>query len=355
MGLKIKSFQDVIKDMVDWVAQNTTKLIDFSEGSAIRTLLEAVAAEFAEFYFKMYKTAIWAVENSIFQSFNFPKREATKAYGTLRLSFNGPLDVDQVIPAGTMFSTVSSDSNQIVYFETTQDYTVPAGATYADITVYCTEPGTKGNVPSNSITQMINPVSFVVSVTNPERFNTGRDEETALERKQRFSKYIDSLHRGTKAALEYGTLEVPNVTGVYVDDSKTGIVYLYAHDGNGDLPDDLLKAVEANLENYRAAGIPVIVTPITKILLDVVVDVYVLPNYNNTTFKQYITAKIEEYLDSFVAGQNYQESDLNAFIRELDEVAIKNCIIKTPSQDQEIAVSQLIRSGNITVNLINAQ
>src|SRR5690606_18644132 len=175
MGLKIKSFQEIMRGMVDWVAQGINRLIDFSVGSVIRTFLEAVASEIEEFYYKTYKNFIWAVENSIYQSFGFEKIPAMKAYVILRLTFTGPLINDYVVRAGSPSSTYSNSPDEIIYFETQQDYPLPAGSTYADITVYCTEPGELGNVASYTITQMVNATSFVSTVYNPDSFNTGRN------------------------------------------------------------------------------------------------------------------------------------------------------------------------------------
>lgn len=355
MGLKIKSFQEIMRGMVDWVAQGTNRLIDFSVGSVIRTFLEAVASEIEEFYYKTYKNFIWAVENSIYQSFGFEKIPAMKAYGILRLTFTGPLINDYVLPAGSQFSTYSNNPDEIIYFETQQDYTFPAGSTYADITVYCTEPGEIGNVASYTITQMVNAISFVSTVYNPDSFNTGRNEETQAERKVRFSRYIDTRHRGTKKALEYAALEIPEITGVYVDDPGTGMVYLYCHDANGDLPETLRNRVIKNLENYRPAGIPVFVQPIVKNELDVSLEIHVLPSFNNETFREYLRVKIEDFLDDFVVGQDFIESDLNAFIRGLDEVAIKNCIVKSPVGDVSIGVNELVRSGMIDITLVSVE
>src|SRR5690606_27841496 len=277
MGLKIKSFQEIMRGMVDWVAQGTNRLIDFSVGSVIRTFLEAVASEIEEIYYKTYKNFIWAVENSIYQSFGFEKIPAMKAYGILRLTLVAALTLAYVLPAGSKYSTYTTNPDDIISFGTQQYYTSPAGSTYADITVYCTEPGEIGNVSSYTISQMVNAISFVSTVYNPDSFNTGRNEETQAERKVRFSRYIDTRHRGTKKALEYAALEIPEITGVYVDDPGTGMVYLYCHDANGDLPETLRNRVIKNLENYRPAGIPVFVQPIVKNELDVSLEIHVLP------------------------------------------------------------------------------
>jgi len=114
----------------------------------------------------------------------------------------------------------------------------------------------------------------------------------------------------------------------------------------------LRNRVIKNLENYRPAGIPVFVQPIVKNELDVSLEIHVLPSFNNETFREYLRVKIEDFLDDFVVGQDFIESDLNAFIRGLDEVAIKNCIVKSPVGDVSIGVNELVRSGMIDITLV---
>jgi uncharacterized phage protein gp47/JayE len=352
MGLKIKSFQDILKGAVDWVANNSNRLIDFSVGSAIRTLLEAVSTELEEYYFKTYQNYLWAIENAVYESFGFTRREAVSAYGNLTITFAQKLPDNLLIAKGTRFSSQTKDD--YLYFETQQDYTVLKDSLTATIEVYCTTKGKVGNVAADTITLMTNFISYVSSVTNPERFMTGRDAETVSERKARFTQFVETRSKATIPALEYGTREVEEVTGVYVDDSQTGIVKVFAHDAAGNLPQSIIDKINTNLYNYKAGGIPVFVMPIAKNNLNVTLEVTVLSQYNTVAFKQMISDSVRYYLDDFVSSQDFISSDLNALVRSLDEIAIKNCKITAPVGDVSISDSELIRSGTVTVTLINA-
>lgn len=351
MGLTLKSFQDVLKGMADWVTQQSNKLVDFTTGSMIRTLLEAVATEVEEFYYRTYKNFQWSVENSIYNSFNFQPQPAVKANGSLTLTFSNALTSTLTIPIGTQFATTGQNP---LYFQTTSAYTISVGATTASITVYCTTPGTIGNVGANTITVMTNPISVVSTVTNPSAFLTGMDEETPAQRKARFANYVNTRARGTKRALEYGTLEVSGVAGVYVDDSQLGVVTVYAYDSAGNLSSTLQTSIQNNLENYRTAGIPVLVTPIVKLTTDVSVTLTVTSLYNTTSFIQYVQTQITNYLNAFSASDPLYLSNLNAFIRGLDTTGILNVQITTPTADIITAKYQLIRAGNVTVTAQSA-
>lgn len=351
MGVNIKSFQQILKGMVDWTAQNSSRLIDFSVGSVIRTFYEAIASELEEFYYRIYQNFQWAIENAVYESFSFTKQPALPAYGDLLLAFTNALPSNLSLPAGTQFIAKLNDGSALT-FVTQQDYTINAGSTQATITVYCTKPGTVGNVAANTITQMMSPNVYIASVTNPQKFLTGKDEETDAERKARFAKYVQTRSKGTKQALEYGTMEVLGVAGVYVDDSQIGVVKVYAYDAYGNLPDNLKTQIQTNLDNYRPAGIPIVVLPIVKITQDVSVTLTLDPLYSNQTFVQYIQDNITNYLNSFTSGESLLLSNLNAYIRELDTQGIKNCTITTPNNDVTVQPFQLIRPGNVNITVM---
>lgn len=351
MGLKIKSFQEILRSMADWVVMNTKKITDFHVGSAIRTLLEAVSAELEQLYYSMYKNIKYAIENAVFKAFGFEKQQASYAYGDLTLYFSYPLRKDLVIPKGTRFATAEGNEVGQLIFETNTDYTVVEGSTEAVIRVYCTTPGVNGNITANSIKIMMNPIREVSEVNNLDGFKTGKEEESLAERKQRFNRYIETLSKGTLKSIEYGVKEVTGVAGVWVEE-EIGLVKVYAHDANGDLDSDLKEKIIENLKNYRPAGIPVEVFSIEKMQLDLDVKITVSSAFNTDDFKEYLIYSIDTYLNSFPVAQNFIVSDLVRFIMDFDTVAIKNCKVLSPTDDIVVAKQKIIRPKSINVTLV---
>ena len=350
MGLKIKTFQDSLKGMVDWIAQYSTRLVDFSVGSTIRTLLESVSSELEDFYFKMYKNFVWAQENSLYEAFDFTRRSAVSAYGLLTINFSEKTPTTINIPAGTKFAT-SLAANDVLYFVTTKAYIISKSSLTADIEVVCTVSGTIGNVSADTIKLMTNSIPYVSTVSNKERFITGKEQETLAERKSRFVDFIKTRARGTRASLEYGTREVPQIDGVYIDESTPGMVRVYCHDGAGNLSDELKVDVQNNLINYKVAGVPLFVLPTVKRVVDVEVTISVLYQFNTDDFKNYLISNIQTFFDRFIDGQMYIESDFNSYVRNIDKVAIKNNIVLKPTGDFAVEVNEIIRLGALTVNL----
>lgn len=343
--------------MVDWIIQNSVTLVDFSTGSAIRTLLEDISDEIEDFYFKMWQNFNYSIENSIYNSFNFARKAAVASYGYETINFTNPLATDILIPSGTEFATDPSNMNngsQALYFSTNVNYTVPAGSTSVQVEVYCETAGTIGNVAEDSITLMVDQIQYASTVSNDTRFNTGIDQESLSDRKARFAQFVSTRAKGTVAAIKYGALEVPQIVGAYVDESRVGMIYLYCHDASGNLNSDLQQAVMENEVNYRAAGVPLFVNPIVLDSTDVSVTVTVVSQNNTVNYQNYLIQQIQSYFDQFVAGQGYSESDFNLFIRQIDPLSISDVVIASPNADFSIESSQLIRSGNVTVNLVSA-
>ena len=241
MALEIKSMYTILKDLIDWTTARTSKLTDFNVGSGIRTIYEAVSVQLEEFYFRMKQNTLYAIATSIYTAFDFDRKIAGNATGTVTVSFTRPLPTGVTFPKGTVFCT--SDVYGYVYFESIEEHYARAGLTSTAITVQCKQPGVIGNVPEGAISLIIPANSIIRNIYNEEAFTNGRDAETATEHKQRFQQYINTLSKSTATALLYGTLEVEGVTGAWVDDNYVGYVKVYVHNSDGELPDDLFGGV----------------------------------------------------------------------------------------------------------------
>lgn len=347
MGLKIKRFEEIFKNMVNWTTSKSSRLTDFSVGSAVRSLLESVTYELEQFYFSMYTNVMHAIENSSFEAFGFTKRPAVAAFGEVVVTFAYPTRENFLIQTGTRFAATVGD--RLVYFRTTKPYDVRTGSLEAKVEVVCEEAGTIGNVARDSIRIMVNPIRDIETITNPTPFLTGEDEESQQSRKARFSTYVSNLSKGTRSAVEYGVLEVEGVAGCYVDDSLVGVVNIYAHDRNGNLSDDLKKAIEKNLINYRSAGIQTIVQPIERIDLIFGAFIDVDEKYHDNNYLADLRNSVESYLNSFRVGETLHLSALIQYIRNYDRALIKDIEITHPRKDLELKRNQLIRAKEVVI------
>lgn len=98
---------------------------------------------------------------------------ATKATTVVKYTFKNAT-TDIIIPAGTRVATASGK-----YFETSTDTEVMHGTSDVSIPAVACESGAEYNgYLENSISVMVDPVSYAVSVTNTDTTAGGTDEET---------------------------------------------------------------------------------------------------------------------------------------------------------------------------------
>ena len=95
---------------------------------------------------------------------------------------------ETVIPAGTVFSTMSTGDIPSVAFVSVEDTEV-GGSGSAEILIRAAEAGTIGNVAENTIILQDSPIDGVESLTNPQATSGGLDEETDASLIGRIAEY----------------------------------------------------------------------------------------------------------------------------------------------------------------------
>jgi uncharacterized phage protein gp47/JayE len=229
MAFGVKHFETITGSIVRFFSGNNKTLTDFTIGSRLRTAFEAVAIELEQIYYQLYIGITDGIENGVYNSFNFSLLQASSASGSVRFSRNTPAPVGGItIPAGTQISTPGSSTSPAVIYQSADTVTILEATTYIDAIVVATLDGSIGNASANSITVLVGAPSGVDSVTNPNAFFTGRDLETADERRNRFLKYIDNLSRATLGAVETAALGVDGVVDAKAFESPKLSILIYA-------------------------------------------------------------------------------------------------------------------------------
>jgi len=315
----------------------------------MRAIYEAVSMEVEQIYVLTRENMQEAIEQGVYGSFGFNRKQSIRAYGVVQVAFHNTTQNDMILSRGSRF-TSSSNLYPMVY-ETLVDYRIPKGSILAEFEVYCTSPGSTGNIPANVLDMMQSPIANVRVVTNPAAFQTGQDQEPLEEQRSRFSSFIKALSRATVPAIEYGTRTVDEVAGVHIEE-ETGRVNVYAHDRNGNLPDTVKAKILATLEYYRAAGIPVRVFPVTRRAVDVNVTVTLTNKVAVTdAFKQRIELEITRYLNNLQTSQNLILSDLSSVIKYIDRQLIYDVSFTNLNSNIILKGSEIIRAGTVTVTL----
>lgn len=119
------------------------------------------------------------------------------------------------IPSGFLVSTADD-----VLFYTEDVLTIPESGKIEGY-VYCTVPGTVGNVKVGSISQIVNPNMNIESITHKDVYQLGDEEETDAELRARFLLAIAGSGSATIDAIRAEILRVPKVQSCIIEENDT--------------------------------------------------------------------------------------------------------------------------------------
>ena len=312
MEYKAKVWEQIVFKMILFYKSISKTLTDFSIGSTIRTLFEAVAFEIEELYVSIKNAIETAIRESVYLTFGFERRPAIRSTTTLTITLYTPHEAF-TIPKGTRFAT-----SEGITFATVADASIDAADITKDLLVMCTTAGTVGNVPANAITTMVDNIPIVKSVTNPEVVINGRNMESDASRKTRFVSYIRSLSKGTLEALRYALSTVPEITSISISESLPGIVKVYISTATGEVPEDVMNKAKEVIEKYRAAGIQIIISTVAKITVDVSIKIGLSDLQNSTIIQTQVKNGVMSYLNSMQVGEDLLPNNLMGFIFSLN-------------------------------------
>lgn len=126
------------------------------------------------------------------------------------------LDKGTTVPAGTLLKTPYN-----VYFKTVEQVKAVEAGDYR-VKVEALEYGVIGNVETGDISIVVNPLSGINSVTNPESLQNGQDEETDEELKERYYESLGKLGARRIESIEANVLdEVDGVRACKVIENDT--------------------------------------------------------------------------------------------------------------------------------------
>lgn len=344
----IKRQSDILTDMIDYTASMTNKITDYSVGSVVRSIFDAVSIEGEMMYLMTYNNIQEGIEEGLMSAFNFTPKSATSASGDVTIDFYSPLVSDIIIDKGTRFTT--GDTDTAIYYETKTSYLVSAGESSATITVYCNTTGKEGNLLSGEISHIETSINNASRVYNSEPFLNGAPEETYSSARDRFTQMIESIGKSTRAAILYGALAVPDIQLAQVYE-HVGYVDVYAGNANGMLSSDKQKEVSSALDDYRAAGIKVNVFPIDRTALDVSMSVTVTDSsYVTSDFKLALQEYVYDYLNNMILDSDFIYNDFVRYILNFDSSLIYDVTLTAPTGNYITQPDEVIRAGKIEIN-----
>lgn len=175
---------------------------DMNIGSVVRSLLTSTSIGLKQAYTGQMENILAMQRAGMYSAFNFNLLQPTAAYTMEQFTVPTAPTTNVNVPAGVIVK-ISGTNTQ---YQTIASSIWPAGVTTQNIRIVCMQTGTIGNTFANTITQLVTPIAGLagVTVTNTKPVINGTDLETEEQRAQRFTKFVDSLHKGDIGALNYG-------------------------------------------------------------------------------------------------------------------------------------------------------
>ncbi len=351
--------------------------LDFTEGSIFLALAEATAG-LGTWLQRLYIYAlsvtrlvssqgIWV--DTFIGPFGMTRLVASAASGLVNFTrFTSSGNV--VIPVGTRVATGDGTQSFQVVADPTNGafsptvaagggYLLLAGALTVPVPVQATTAGTGGNVIAGAITKLQSPVTGVTAVVNTAAFTNGKAAETDPAVKIRFPKYIASLSKATRGALDYaitalglglqarffefqqpGGTSDPNFNTVFVDD------------GSGAPSAELVASAAQAVNDYRAFGVRVGVFGASRLPADIQMTVEIDTAYDAESVVAAIVAALTLYINGlgFGAPLRYTRLEQIAYNTSPAVTNVTGVSLNGGKVDLVPTLGQTIKTNNVVVN-----
>jgi uncharacterized phage protein gp47/JayE len=376
MPLQTQDFDTLVQNQVASVQANSNLVLDdFIPGSILLALIEANTAAVAlwlqgladyDLSLTRAATSDGSDLDSWMADFGFTRTPATYATGVVTFS-RVNANMQAVVPFNTQLQTTNAIATFSVTIDTTNanynsllgGYVLAVNTTSINVPVQANQPGTGGNVASNSITIITTPIAFVDSVTNSSSFTNASNAETDAAFRAGFILYLGSLSKATLSAVEYAIQSVPGVQSYTVNDNvaygggtQYGYFYVVIDDGTGDPSSQLLSNVNNAIEAVRGLTITYGVFACTVTTINVVMTVTVATGYSHSTIAPIVQAALESYINSLSVGAN-------VYYTRLIQVAydctpgiqdITGYTLNSGTSDITIGVNYVAKYGTVTIS-----
>jgi uncharacterized phage protein gp47/JayE len=322
----------------------TGQVTDATQGSIVRAWAESIGALSELVTAQNVANSLNTIVNQVYEVFGITPYPATAATGEVVFytgnGANIPYSVN--IPQGTIVAT-----NSGVQFQTTQNATLIVGTSAVTVPIIATQTGPQGNVPANTIVQIINALPYPLFVTNPNQTTGGQTAETPQQTANRFAAKVQSLQQCTPLAIVNQALQITNGTervvqaAVYepwITNSSAGAGFtLYIDNGSGTASSGLVLNVSSGIN--APAGVPYIVAPVTPVSASVNITASVVSTYSNQEQLIYnnILTAVQQFFSELQIGETLYASQLSAVVANA-----------APAQLSSLNVS--VNNGALSVN-----
>ena len=239
-----KTDEEITKELLDDMPEKYQKTVGFYTWDIFRSISKSLKKIWDKLAYlanlnDLYNMQLEDLINYVFQRRGIKYKYATASSGELLVVLGSG-----TIPKGSIFST--KDGLNFIATETT--FVEKGGY----INVQCTQTGTIGNVPANTINIIPTTIPGIVEVTNPLAFTNGYDAETKEELLERYFEDIQmpvtsgNIYHYKKWAKEVEGVKNADVKPLWNGDNTVKVIIINQNSEPAD--DELVAKVQEYID-----------------------------------------------------------------------------------------------------------
>lgn len=372
-SLNIKDFTTLVRDQVTAIQGRAAGLVDFTIGSLLRAIAESNAS-ILQWLQQLIVTLLTTTRaatssgadlDSWMADFGFFRLSASFATGSVTYSRFTPT-VSALIPIGSIVGSTDGSQQYTVTIDTTNamynaglgGYLIPAGTASATVPVVASTAGAAGNALIGTVTVIVGSISGIDTLTNTAVFAGGVDQEEDTQFRARFVLWVQSLSKGTKAAIQYALSSMQQGVSFTLTENQDysgnllyGYFYAVVDDGSGAPPGSFLVTAGAAIESARAFTTRYVVFGPVLVSANVSMTITTDSTVVHSVVVAQVVAAIQAYISSLALGQILPYTQLAAVAYGVTP-AITNVsavLLNGSTADLSATNKQVIRPGTVTV------
>lgn len=312
-----------------------------------------------------YRTAALLLDGSddedldryAYDRYGLVRKGASPARGTIKVSRTSTTAGAGTVPIGTKVTT-----NTGFEYVTTTTATFAALDTSATCKVRAAQAGKATQAGAGAIQRFAQPQLLwdaTLTCTNEAATAGGEDAEEDETFRARVRDFWRTARRGVIGAIEFGALSVEGVVSATAVEALTTsgsparVVNLYIADSSGVASDALADEVRVVLEDYRAAGIAVLIQTSIPLVVDIDLKLSFRAGVDTKTLTDEIVAAVVEFVNSLPVNGTLYRAQLFSVLQRFaaDGLIPDEQTIQLPTGDLVPSVGQTIRTtlANVAV------
>jgi len=373
MAITTKSFTVLVQDAVTAIQGAATGLVDLTIGSVLRAVTEALATVvlwLQGLFLELLARTRAATSNgthlhSWMLDFSVTPILAKAASGAATFS-RYTATAQAVVPVGTTVLTadgsqsytVDLDTTNAAYSATLGGYVLAAGVSSLIVNITAVTAGAAANVIEGQISLINEPIPGVDTVTNPEAFDNGADEESDTALRARFPVYMASLSKATPAAIENAIKELElGLTNSFTENvnyaglAQPGYFFVVVDDGTGAPPSSLISTVYNAIEAVRGATINFGVFPPVIVTANIAMTITTATGYDHADTVALVITALKTYVNSLTINGSLTFSRLTSIAYGASDgvTNVTGVTLNGGTADLTASELQVIKTGSVSV------